>query len=350
MLLVALLASLLVRTEPAALERRALLFLERLAAGLAAILVFHGMFDALDALSGSAGVLLALLAAAVAPLIVAEVARMLRERTLAISRHGRTADLALVTSAMLMAVSDQGVNGKGAMGLWGPVVFTIPLLAAWYSYEHLDEIRRTYSQTIRALGAAPELGGMVRSGHAERVAALTVAMAHELGFSRSELEHLETASLLPHLGQVCIDEPEDGRPPDGAAIAHSGADILRSTALLAPAGDIIAAEALPFRADARARPGVMSGQILKIAERVRRAVGRTRRPRRSRARSAVLGARVPLRRAGAGRAGDRARLGEASSARRPSNPRTGVLSSLLRPGRCTRRGGVAGGSPRSTRR
>jgi hypothetical protein len=144
-------------------------------------------------------------------------------------------------------------------------VFTIPLLAAWYSYEHLDEIRRTYSQTIRALGAAPELGGMVRDGHAERVAALTVAMAQELGFSRTELEHLETAALLHHLGQVCIDEPEDGRPPDGAAIAHSGAEILRSTELLAPAGDIIAAEALPLRDDVRARPGVMSGQILKIA-------------------------------------------------------------------------------------
>ena len=52
------------------------------------------------------------------------------------------------------------------MGLWGPAVFTIPLLAAWYSYEHLEVIRRTYDQTIRALGAAPELGGMVRDGHA----------------------------------------------------------------------------------------------------------------------------------------------------------------------------------------
>ena len=265
-LLVALLASVLVRPEPVALERRLLLFLERLAAGLAAILVFHGMFDALTSLSSRAQVLLALLAAAVAPLIVAEIARMFA-RAHARDHAARAARpiSRSSTSAMLMAVSDQGVNGKGAMGLWGPVVFTIPLLAAWYSYEHLDEIRRTYSQTIRALGAAPELGGMVRDGHAERVAALTVAMAQELGFSRSELEHLETAALLHHLGQVCIDEPEDGRPPDGAAIADSGAEILRSTELLAPAGDIIAAEALPTRDDVRARPGVMSGQILKIA-------------------------------------------------------------------------------------
>ena len=48
------------------------------------------------------------------------------------------ADVALVSSATLMAVSADGVEGIGGMGLWGPVVFTIPLLAAWYSYERLD--------------------------------------------------------------------------------------------------------------------------------------------------------------------------------------------------------------------
>ena len=92
---------------------------------------------------------------------------MVRERSLAISSHGRMADVALVTSATLMAISATGVEGTDGMGLWGPAVFTIPLLAAWYSYEHLDVIRRTYDQTIRALGAAPELGGMVRDGHAD---------------------------------------------------------------------------------------------------------------------------------------------------------------------------------------
>ncbi len=69
-----------------------------------------------------------------------------------------------------MAISDQGVDGTVAWACGVPSCFTIPLLAAWYSYEHLDVIRRTYDQTIRALGAAPELGGMVRDGHAERVA------------------------------------------------------------------------------------------------------------------------------------------------------------------------------------
>ena len=175
------------------------------------------------------------------------------------------ADVALVTSATLMAISATGVEGHGGMGLWGPAVFTIPLLAAWYSYEHLALIRRTYDQTIRALGAAPELGGMVRDGHAERVADLSVAMGATLNFSRHELGQLETAALLHHLGQVCLDEPEDGRPPEPVSVAQAGATILRGTQLLAPSGDIIAAEWSPYRQHLSSRPSVMSGQILKVA-------------------------------------------------------------------------------------
>jgi hypothetical protein len=264
-LLVALLATFLVRTEPTSVTGRLALLLERFAEGLAAVLVFQGIDVALGSPTDRAGVLFALGCASIAPLVVAEIVRMVRERTWEISAHGRTADLALVTSATLMGVSDLGVEGSGGMGLWGPLVFTIPLLAAWYSYEHLGQIRRTYDQTIRALGAAPELGGIVRDGHSARVADLSVSVATELGFSRHELTHLETAALLHHLGQVCLDEPDDGRTPEPAAVASSGAEILRSTALLAPAGDIIAAESMPYRATVGSRPSVLSGQILKVA-------------------------------------------------------------------------------------
>ena len=264
-LVVAELAAFLVRIEPATLDGRVLLFLERVVEGVATVLVFHAMADALGSPMNRARALLALALAALAPIVVAEAARMLRTRSLEISMHGRMADLALVTSATLMAISDQGVEGRGGMGLWGPAVFTIPLLAAWYSYEHLATIRRTYDQTIRALGAAPELGGLVRDGHAERVAALTVAIGAERGFSREELQQLETAALLHHLGQVCLDEPEDGRRPEAVAVSEAGATILRSTQLLAPAGDIIAAEWLPLRDHGRVRPSAMSGQILKVA-------------------------------------------------------------------------------------
>jgi hypothetical protein len=264
-LVVAELATFLVRSAPTSVEGRLALFAERVLEGMAAVLVYHGMADVLGEPPTRAKVLFALAVAAVAPIAVAEIARMVRERHLAMSAHGRMADVALVTSATLMAISATGIEGHGGMGLWGPAVFTIPLLAAWYSYEHLALIRRTYDQTIRALGAAPELGGMVRDGHAERVADLTVAMGAALGFSRNELGQLETAALLHHLGQVCLDEPDDGRPPEPVSIAQAGATILRGTQLLAPAGDIIAAEWMPYREHVASRPSVMSGQILKVA-------------------------------------------------------------------------------------
>ena len=264
-LLVALLASFLVRAEPSTAEGRVVLFLERIAEGLAAIVGFHGVAAALGAPDDRASVLAALGAAALAPLVVAEVVRMVRTRDASISMEGRTADLALVTSATLMGISDLGIGGSGGMGLWGPLVFTIPLLGAWYSYDHLDQIRRTYDQTIRALGAAPELGGIVRAGHSERVATVAVAIGAQLGFSRHELAQLETAALLHHLGQVCLDEPEDGRPAEPVAVAASGAAILRSTTLLAPAGDIIAAETIAPRSRTGTRPSVLSGQVLKVA-------------------------------------------------------------------------------------
>jgi hypothetical protein len=263
-LLVALLASFLVRPEPTTMEGRLGLFVERLAEGLGTVVVYHAITSELGAPTDRAGELFALAAASVTPIVIAEIARMVRERRIGVTLHGRSADLALITSAMLMAVSDQGIDGEGGMGLWGPVIFTIPLLAAWYSYEQLNVIRSTYEQTIRALGSAPELGGIVREGHAERVAALAVATASELGFSRHELEHLETAALLHHLGQVCLDEPEDGRAPEPGAVARAGAEILRGTPLLAPAGDIIAAEPMAYRDKLGSRPSVMAGQVLKV--------------------------------------------------------------------------------------
>lgn len=264
-LAVAELATFLVRSEPTSVEGRLALFGERMLEGMAAVLAYHGMADALGSPPTRAKVLFALGVAALAPIAVAEVARMIHDRDFGVSAHGRMADVALITSATLMAISDLGVGGHGGMGLWGPAVFTIPLLAAWYSYEHLELIRRTYDQTIRALSTAPELGGMVRDGHAERVADLTVAMGISLGFSRHELGQLETAALLHHLGQVCLDEPDDGRPPEPVSVAQAGATILRSTQLLAPAGEIIAAEWMPYREHLSSRPSVVSGQILKVA-------------------------------------------------------------------------------------
>src|SRR5262249_32421065 len=143
-LVLAELAALGVRSDPTSVAGRSAVFVERLFEGMAAVLAYHGLIEALGEPPTRAKVLSALAVAAIAPLVIAEIARMVRERSFDVSAHGRMADVALVSSAMLMAVSADGVQGVGGLGLWGPVVFTIPLLAAWYSYERLALIRRTY--------------------------------------------------------------------------------------------------------------------------------------------------------------------------------------------------------------
>jgi hypothetical protein len=264
-LAIAMLAALACRGEPRAFLVRVGRTLGHVGAGLGCIAVYHLVMDAMgEATRG--GVLLALTVAALVPIVVTDVAAIIWSQRPSAGWKGRSADLAIASSAVLMAVADQGVNGNGGMGLWGPAVFTIPLLAAWYAYERLTEIRRTFDQTIRALGAAPELGGVVLQGHAERVASLSSRMGEHLGLSHAEVDHLQSAALLHHLGQVCIDEPEDGRRPEAAAIAEAGAAILRTAQLLAPAGDILAAEAMPTLGPAGAERHVaLSGQILKVA-------------------------------------------------------------------------------------
>jgi hypothetical protein len=255
-----------VRTEPIGTWERVLLLAERLAEGFVIRASYQLVVDATDHPPSRALVLGALAAAAVAPILVADLVSAVRERRVAPLR-ARGADLALITSAMLMAVGYAGIDGEGRLGLWGPLLFCIPLLAAWYSFELLASTRRSFRQTVSALGAAPELGGLVRVGHVERVADLAVAMGRDLELPSADLEHLETAALLHHLGAVCLDEPAPGTPHDPLEVARSGAVMLRASPALSPAGDIVAAEPSLHRP-----PGTtdlpraaLEGQILKAA-------------------------------------------------------------------------------------
>jgi hypothetical protein len=211
-------------------------------------------------------VVLALALAGLAPIVVADLVAFVRDGTIAPLR-ARSADVAIITSGTLMAIGYAGIDSKGELGLLGPILFSIPLVAAWYSFEVLASTRRSFDQTIQALAAAPELGGLVREGHADRVAALCVSMGRVLSLSQVELDRLETAALLHHLGAVCLDEPEDGRLLDAHEVALAGATMLRASEALAAAGDVVAAEPVLHRPH-----GVhihtataLSGMILKVA-------------------------------------------------------------------------------------
>ena len=126
------------------------------------------------------------------------------------------------------------------MGLWGPALFSIPLLAAWFAFEQVAAIRRTHDQTIEALSVVPELAGLVRAGHAERVAALSERLGAELGFESEAITTLRSAALLHHLGHLCLDVDEERAVPvEPWEVATKGAEILRQTEELTPAAAIL---------------------------------------------------------------------------------------------------------------
>jgi hypothetical protein len=72
-----------------------------------------------------------------------------------------------------------------------------------------------------------------------------------------QLDDLETAAWLHHLGAVCLDDPEAGGSRDPIEVARAGAEMLRASRALSDAGDIIAAE-----------PGSASTQTSSQSERV----------------------------------------------------------------------------------
>ena len=204
-------------------------------------------------------VLLTLGAAALAQIPVDLAARWILQLQPTFTARTRLAWLAIASSGMLMAVGYRGVNGDGQVGIWGPLLFSTPLLAAWYAFERLDSATRAYRQTIEALALAPELGGIVPAGHSQRVAALSAGMASALGVGGHDALDLEMAALLHHLGQVTIDEPEDPTqpiPPSEVAAVTSA--MLREIKPLAGAGDIVAGDAN----DPRRRLAV---QVLRVA-------------------------------------------------------------------------------------
>ena len=215
----------------------------RMAAAVAALGVYHTVADAMRPADSRWVVLVALAAAGVAEVLVDDLLHVVRARHFYLSTHGRSADLALITSGMLMSVGFRGIGGQEGMGLWGPLLFSIPLLAAWYSFERLASIRRTYEQTIGALSVVPELAGLVRRGHAQRVADLSVSLGRELHLSSADLEYLRAAALLHHLGHLCLDDPGvRGRSIEPSEVTDKGAEILRQTDYLRPSGDLLASD------------------------------------------------------------------------------------------------------------
>ncbi|MFZ4584334.1 MAG: hypothetical protein ACOYNI_03820 [Acidimicrobiia bacterium] len=255
--------------RPFALRVRAEVFVWRCMVGAVGIGVYR-LLVATTGLSSVRGLLVAFAVASLAMILAHEIGSALVFSMRSFSVRNRWPDLAVFTSGALMALGFGGVAGKGVMGAWSLAVFAIPLLATWYSFDRLASARTTYWQTIHALALAPEFAGLVDDGHTERVATLAAEVGRRLDLTFEELETLEAAAYLHHIGDLCVDVVSiDGEPmePDPIAGVDLSVKILRDTGSLANVAEVVDAVSSTYRTPGSARPtlGGLSGAILKAA-------------------------------------------------------------------------------------
>lgn len=158
------------------------------------------------------------------------------------------------------------------MGYWALPVFALPLLVAQFSFRRYAAIRATYLQTIRALSRVTEVGGYTETGHAQRVARLSMAVGRELGLTELQLVDLEYAALMHDIGQLSLTDPIPGgatvmvAPDEQRRIAELGAEVIRQTGVMDRVATIVDRQAEPYR-----RPGQPFDAGVPLASRIIRA-------------------------------------------------------------------------------
>lgn len=140
-----------------------------------------------------------------------------------------------------------------ALGLLSLPVALFPLAMTYVAVGRYARNRMTYRQTIATLSHLTEHGGYTRTGHAERVADLSVRIGRVLGIADRDLRDVEYAALLHDLGQISLVEPIPAgatvlaAPSDQRDIAGEGARIIRHAEGLDTVADYVEAQTTPYR-------------------------------------------------------------------------------------------------------
>lgn len=176
---------------------------------------------------------------------------------------------ALVASAALFALT------VDRLGWW-----SVPLAGLPYAFSHValhlvGVTRRTYDQTIRALGRIPEAAGHVDPGHATRTARLAVAVGDQLGLSPWALSRIESAAHLHDMGRVVLGNPRVAAAGYSRSdVAGWSAAIIGETKELEEVAEVVLAQALPYRRHGEhSDPGVSAeARVVRVAARFDAAV------------------------------------------------------------------------------
>lgn len=189
---------------------------------------------------------------------------------------------AIGASGMLIALAAQ------EMAVWALPVVAVPIMLTQFAFRRYAAIRETYHQTIRSLSRLTEVAGYTETGHASRVAGLSVAVGRDLGMTEPAITELQFAALVHDLGQLSLPEPIPGGAtlivsrPEQRQIAQLGADVIRQTGVLDEVATIVERQAEPYRrATLRADSQVPLGsRIIKAVNAYDDLVGESRRPER----------------------------------------------------------------------
>ncbi|MEX0826996.1 MAG: HD domain-containing phosphohydrolase [Acidimicrobiia bacterium] len=155
-----------------------------------------------------------------------------------------------------------------AMGWWALPLAGLPYAFSHVSLHRVQTTRSTYRQTIQALGAIPEAGGLVAVGHAARVADIAVGVGAEMGLSAGVLQRLEYAALLHDLGRVVLANPTVAAGSYTLSdVSGWSAAIVSEARYLENVAEVVAAQHHPYR-----RPGEerdpdhpLASKILRVA-------------------------------------------------------------------------------------
>jgi putative nucleotidyltransferase with HDIG domain len=212
---------------------------------------YRGLAHVLDAEFGSAGDLAAICLAAV---MYSVVNHLLVAGAISLSsadRYWRTF-LGFVGSAIALQVPYVGIAVLAAVILlraspWALLLMAVPTLIARYGLLAFQRLDESYDRLVRSFVKAIELKDLYTRGHSERVAALSVRVAEELGVPYEERRLTRYAALLHDVGKIgvplcIINKPGPLDDDEFEAIkGHPsiGADILYDIDFLTPAIDIV---------------------------------------------------------------------------------------------------------------
>jgi hypothetical protein len=178
---------------------------------------------------------------------------------------GLTGDLnvfvSLVATGALFGLSYQSLSWI-ALGVAG-----LPFIFAHSAFARFQQIKRTYRQTIRALARIPEVAGLGEEGHADRTANLALAVGHEMGLTRSNIDELEYAALMHDIGRITLTEPaiiKVGYTDDD--IARWGAEIISQAPYLERIADHVRRLHEPYR-----KPGEQTDPAISTISKIVRA-------------------------------------------------------------------------------